>query len=235
MEAGGGRIEVGRVFSEVFSIYGAQAGPLLGSAAFVVGFVGILNGALAAQDSIPLSLLGTAIEVVAQVLYTGFVVRLVEDVRDGRRDHRVADLFSAAAPAVGPLILNGLLYAIGVFAGFLLLVIPGLILITIWAVTAPSIVIERAGPVEAFGRSRELVRGNGWPVFGTIIVATLINAVVALLALVIAGGSDGGVIVASAIAAIATAPILGLVSSILFFDLGGGDRAAIRAGASPLS
>ena len=56
----------------------------------------------------------------------------------------------------------------------LLLIIPGLILLTIWAVFAPAIVIERIRVIDAFGRSRELVRGNGWPVFGVIIVAFLI-------------------------------------------------------------
>ena len=49
------------------------------------------------------------------------------------------------------------------------MIVPGLILITIWAVVAPSIVVEDKGVFEAFGRSRELVRGNGWKVFVAII------------------------------------------------------------------
>ena len=35
---------------------------------------------------------------IGQVLYTGYVVKLVQDVRDGRRDHTMDELFSAAAP-----------------------------------------------------------------------------------------------------------------------------------------
>jgi hypothetical protein len=32
------------------------------------------------------------------------------------------------------------------------------------------IVLENRGAIEAFGRSRELVRGHGWNVFGTIAI-----------------------------------------------------------------
>ena len=56
----------------------------------------------------------------------------------------------------------------------MLLIVPGLFLLTIWAVTAPAIVVERRGAIEAFGRSHELVRGEGWTVFGAIVVAFLI-------------------------------------------------------------
>ena len=40
--------------------------------------------------------------------------------------------------------------------------------------TAPAIVVERRGAIEAFGRSYELVRGDGWTVLGVIVVALLI-------------------------------------------------------------
>ena len=50
-----------------------------------------------------------------------------------------------------------------------------------WAVIAPVIVVERRGVFDAFGRSRQLVRGNGWPVFGTVLVAFLIAAVASIV------------------------------------------------------
>lgn len=56
--------------------------------------------------------------------YTGFVVRLVQDVRDGRRHQAVGDLFSSAAPAIGALIVLGILFAIGVAIGLALVIIP---------------------------------------------------------------------------------------------------------------
>ena len=94
--------------------------------------------------------------------------------RDGRRDSGVGDLFSAATPFILPLIGFGILFGIGVTIGFLLLVVPGLILLTFWSVGAPAIVVEGIGPIDAFGRSWRLVRGDAWSVFGTLLVVLLI-------------------------------------------------------------
>jgi hypothetical protein len=103
-----------------------------------------------------------------------------------------------------------------------LLIVPGLYLATIWAVIAPAIVIERRGIFDAFGRSRQLVKGNGWPVLGTIVVAYLI-AIVATLAFTAIGGAiaNGPLvrIVFSALASTLAAPVGALVAAILYFRL----------------
>src|SRR5262249_23051380 len=158
---------------EAFETYGSYVAPLLSGAAIVIGIAAIINSLCAISGSLALVLLGGIISLVAQVLYTGYVVKLVQDVRDGRLDHSMGELFSAAAPFIGTLILNGILYGIAVAIGFFLLTVPGLILVTIWAVVAPSIVVENQGVIDAFGRSRELVRGQGWGVFFTIFIAFL--------------------------------------------------------------
>jgi hypothetical protein len=224
MEAGGTHIESGRVISEAFENYRNYAGPLLAVALLVVGIAGVISGVLGASDRLLLALLGLIVYIAAGVLYTGYVVKLVQDVRDGRRDHSVEELFKAAAPYIGTLILNGILAAIGIGIGLVLLIVPGLILITIWAVVAPAIVVEGAGVIEAFGRSRDLVRGNGWPVFGAIVIAYLIILVVSFVTAGVgdAIADDAGHVILGTIGDILAAPILALVASALFFDLGGG-------------
>ena len=226
MEATGRRIEAGRVIGEAFKTYQSQAGPLLGGALIVIGIAAVINGILAVTGSLALVLLGALIALVASFLYTGYVVKLVQDVRDGRRDNSVGELFSAAAPYIGTLILNGILAGIAITIGFILIIIPGLILLTIWAVISPSIVVEDQGVISAFGRSRELVRGNGWSVFGAIVLAFLIVFAVSLIAgLIGAALGDAGRVILQAVANVLTAPVAALVSSILFFDLGGGSGA----------
>jgi hypothetical protein len=224
MEATGNRIEPGRVIGEAFETYQSQAGPLLGGALIVIGIAGVIEGILAITGSLILALLGVLIGLAASFLYTGYVVKLVQDVRDGRRDFTVGELFSHAAPFVGTLVLNGILAGIAI--GFVLIIVPGLILLTIWAVIAPSVVVEDRGVFEAFARSRELVRGHGWQVFGAIVLAFLIVFVVGLVASIVGAaiGNVGQVILQTA-ASVATAPVAALVSSILFFDLGGGSGA----------
>jgi hypothetical protein len=227
MEASVNRIEPGRVIGEAFETYQSQAGPLLGGALIVIGIAGLIEGVLAVTGSLVLVLIGVLIGLAASFLYTGYVVKLVQDVRDGRRDFSVGDLFSHAAPYVGTLVLNGILAGIAIAIGFVLIIVPGLILLTIWAVIAPSIVVEDRGVFEAFGRSRELVSGNGWNVFGAILIAFLIVFAVGLVASIIGAAiGDAGRVVLQAVANVLTAPVAALVASILFFDLGGGAGAA---------
>jgi hypothetical protein len=223
MEASAQRIDPGRVIGEAFQTYQQHASPLLGGAVIVIGIAGVASGLLGMTDSLVLLLLGILIGLAAGFLYTGYVVKLVQDVRDGRRDLSVGELFSHAAPYVGTLILNGILAAIAIAIGFALIIVPGLILLTIWAVISPSIVVEDKGVIEAFGRSRELVRGNGWPVFGAIVLAFLIVIAVGIVAGIIGASiGDAGYVILQVIANVLTAPVMALVSSILFFDLGGG-------------
>lgn len=226
MEATANRIEPGRVIGEAFETYRSHAGALLGGAVIVIGIAGVIEGLLLITGSLILTTLGLLIGLAASFLYTGYVVKLVQDVRDGRRDFTVGELFSHAAPFVGTLVLNGILAGIAIAIGFVLIIVPGLILLTIWSVIAPSIVVEHRGVFEAFGRSRELVRGHGWQVFGAIVLAFLIVFVVGIIASAIGAAiGDAGRVILQPIANVLTAPVAALVSSILFFDLGGGSDA----------
>jgi hypothetical protein len=227
------RVSVGGVVNETFSIYGQNAWALIGSSIVVFVIVGVASGLLQNSGGVVLALLAAIVRLAGYALYTGFVVKLVDDVRDGRRDQTVGDLFSSAAPAIVPLIAFGILYAIGVTIGLILLIVPGLILLTLWSVGAPAIVVEGAGPIEAFGRSWRLVRGEAWSVFATLVVILLIVIAIGVVFGAIATPiSDGAILAASIISSVITAPIFALAVSVMFFDLGGGRAADAPAAAT---
>lgn len=214
------KLDVGDTLSEVFSTYRAQAGVLLPVAFWLFLVVAIVNGLIATSLAlVPISL---AISVIAATLYQGMVVGLVRDVQSGRRNSSAGELLRSAAPVILPLIGASLLSGLGVGLGIVLFVVPGLILLTIWAVIAPVIVVERSGAIPAFGRSRALVRGNGWRVFGAILVAFLITFIAGLVLGAIGAGVANGAIVRivfNAIAATLTAPIGALLAAVLYFRL----------------
>lgn len=219
------RISVGEVISETFSIYSQNLGALLGSAIVVFIVVGLVAGILQSAGGLILILLATAVRLAGQALYTGFVVKLVQDVRDGRRDLGVGDLFSAASPFILPLIGFGILFGIGVTIGFLLLVVPGLILLTFWSAGAPAIVVEGIGPIDAFKRSWQLVRGDAWAVFGVLLVVFLIVIVIGVVLGAIAtpiGDGEASTWIASIISTTITAPIFAIAVTVLYYDLAGG-------------
>jgi hypothetical protein len=223
------KLDIGATLSQVFSTYGAQAGVLLPLALGLFLVVAIVNWIIV--GSFFLFPIGVAVSVIAATLYQGMVVNLVSDVQDGRRDFSIEDLVRATGPVVLPLIGAGLLAGIGIGIGFLLLIVPGLILVTIWSVIAPVIVVEHSGVLAAFGRSRELVRGNGWQVFGVIVVVYIIVFVIeAILGGIGSGVSESAVvrIVFNLAGETIAAPITALVAAVIYFRL-----IAIRGGTAP--
>jgi hypothetical protein len=223
------KLDTADTIGQAFSIYGSQAGVLLPVAFALFLLVAVVNGLVAGElVLLPLTFFVT---VIASTLYQGMVVELVHDVQDGRRDSSVGELVRSIAPVLLTLIGAGILAGLGIGIGFLLLIVPGLILATIWSVIAPSIVVERKGVFEAFGRSRELVRGNGWQVFGVILTVFVIVFVVRLLLGAIAAGIDDstGVRIAfDLVASTLTAPISALVAAVLYFKL-----RALKEGTAP--
>jgi hypothetical protein len=70
----------------------------------------------------------------------------------------------------------GFLAYIGIVLGTVLLIVPGIILFTMWSVALPANTVERTGILGSLARSRELTRGRRWRVFGTTLVPVLISA-----------------------------------------------------------
>jgi len=229
------KIDVGTAVSKVFAIYRAHAGPILTLSAIIVGVSGIVAALLTAASPV-LGILGAIIGLIASAILTGMIVELARDVQDGTLDSSIGGLYETAKPYIVPLILAALLTGIGIAIGFVLLIIPGLILLTIWSVYAPAIVLEGKGVVDSLRRSRELVRGNGWQVFGIIVVFFLLFVVLGILVSAI-GGAAGAVL--RVIANIFTAPFVALASAVVYFELlgardGGSAPAAATPGETPL-
>jgi hypothetical protein len=229
------QLDVGATLREAFELYRDQAGILLPVAFWLFLAVAIVDGLTA--EELSLFWLGIVVGLAIATLYQGIVVGLVRDLRDGRRDSSVRDLIRLALPVVGPLLGAGILYGLGVGAGIVLLVVPGLYLATVWAVVAPVIVVERRSVFDAFGRSRQLVRGEGWQVFKVIVTAFLLAAFASLffteLAELIASGPLVRIVFA-ALAATLTAPITALVASVLYFRLLSNKEEAVEAVPDPL-
>ena len=214
-------IDVGDAIRRVLRIYVEQAPVLMPVAAVVFVFTGVLSTVLVNASS-GLRLLALLISFVASVLFTGMVVELVADVQNGRRDATPGKLLSAVTPVLGQLILVGLVAGVAIGIGFVLILVPGLILLTLWFVAAPVIVLERPPGLRALGRSRELVRGNAWQVFGVILVLYVLVGIVSFIIEGIADSAGSGVgIVVRVIVGVLTAPLLALAASVLYFELRG--------------
>lgn len=224
-------LDVGAVIRSVLRIYVEEAPVLMPVAAAVFAVTGILAALLLAASP-ALGLVGVIVSLVAIVVFTGMVVELVSDVQEGRRDSSPRQLLRAVAPVVGQLLLVGLVAGVCIVAGLVLFVVPGLILITVWSVAAPVIVLERPAGLRALGRSRELVRGSGWRVFGVILVLDILVVVLASgLQLAADSAGAGAGIVVRVVVGVLTAPLSALASAVMYFELRRAATAQPLAGA----
>jgi hypothetical protein len=87
------------------------------------------------------------------------------------------------------------------------------------------IVLERVAAMESFGRSRELVRGNGWNVFGVIVLTVLIliaaAIVLGIVFAIVLNALPEGVqgYVQTLVSNTLTAPFLALAWTLMYFRL----------------
>jgi hypothetical protein len=130
-----------------------------------------------------------------------------------------------------PLIALGIVYWIGQIIGFVLLIIPGIWLYAAWSVRVPAMLIERAGPFRALGRSRRLVEGRWWPTAGVLLVSTIMVAVIgdvieAAIGAVALSSATPSVLVAvvisvlgSIVSGVLLQPFSAAVVTVLYYDL----------------
>ncbi len=202
--------------SRIWEIYLDQFGVLFGTAVLLYAVQFVI--AIVLPTSLALSLV--VVFWALSILYQGMVVELVQDVQDGRRDHAVSQLLRSVEPVFWPLAAVSILFGIGVAIGFVLVIIPGLILLVLWSVIAPVTVLERPGVFAAFGRSREIVRGNSWNVFGVIVIVFVIVFLISIAAGLAASGlgSVGRALIQWGVDS-AVAPVAALSASVLYFEL----------------
>jgi hypothetical protein len=162
------------VFGEAWELYKAHWRHFF-SIAFIVfvllAVIGLLLAALLGWLGL---VIGAFISLAGTFWLQGALIQAVSDVRDGRADLSVSETFSQVYPKVWTIIGTGILLGLAIAVGLFLLIVPGLYLMTIWIAVIPAIVLENRSIGEAFGRSRELVRGYGWNVFGMIVLTVLI-------------------------------------------------------------
>lgn len=173
-------MSVGDVLSEAFSLYGRFFWRLVGTAAIVFVVLDLIAALLfqigkgSAAGTAFLGLISLIVTLVGSFWVQGALVEAVQDVRDGKIDATIGELYARVSPRLPALIAAGILAGLGIGIGFILLIAPGLFLLTRWSLIVPAIVLERLRAGDSFGRSNELVKGASWPVLGVIVVSGII-------------------------------------------------------------
>jgi hypothetical protein len=127
--------------------------------------------------------------VVASLLIWGGITHMAAGAYAGERITWQQGL-AAAWRRLLPLLGAVLLTAAAVMVGLVLLVIPGILLFLMFFAIIPVVMLERRGPIEAMGRSRQLARAAWGRIFGVLLILVLI-ILIPSLAFGVAAGAMG--------------------------------------------
>jgi hypothetical protein len=166
-------------------------------------------------------------------LLQGGLVEIVRGLHvDGDDEPSALAALQRASGRVWKLVRVSFLSALGIGLGFLLLVVPGFVLLTRWAVAVPAAMLEDGTARDALRRSRAIVAGNGWNVFKVIFAVGVLNALVSIP--FVAASRGAGLLgwwVATTLAAMLTAPYTAHALTVVYYALCEPDRpVALDAG-----
>src|SRR5918992_3378457 len=132
-------MQAGGIIGRSWELYKAHWRHLIPIALIVYVLVSLLALLLVVLLGWAGAVAGFLIAVAGIFWIQGALVLAVDDVRDGRADLSISDTLGRVRPKLNTLTLAGLLAALGITAGLLLLIVPGLILLTIWLLIVPAI------------------------------------------------------------------------------------------------
>jgi hypothetical protein len=128
---------------------------------------------------------GVIVGLLSLILQATIIYAAASDLNG--RPVSVADSLRAGLYAFIPLVAIGILTGLAVGIGFILLIVPGVMLALAWCVVVPIFVVERPNIMDVFGRSAALTRGNRWRILGLFCIF-----IVAILVVELVFGIVGG-------------------------------------------
>jgi hypothetical protein len=179
--------------------------------------------ALAASHGrgVMLSILALALSIGGVALLQGGLVEIVRGLHEnGDDDPSVVAALSRASGRVLKLVRVSFLVGLGVGLASLLFVIPGLMLLTRWAVAVPVAMLEDGSARGALRRSRAIVGNNGWNVFKVLFAVGVLNVIVVLPLTLTAPGSGPFVAwIATTLASALVAPYAAHALTVVYYAL----------------
>jgi hypothetical protein len=209
------------VLGEAWALYRRHAPHFILISFVIYLVVAVINALLSWALGSAGAFIGLIFSLFGMFLLQAALVKAVQDVRDGTVDLDLRATIAAALPFVGSVALASILASIGIAIGFVLIIVPGLILLTFWSLIVPEIVIGGAGALDSFGRSWRTVRGYAWNVFGTFILVflILIAAQIVLSVVLLALPAGWRSFIADLVSGTLVAPFLAAVVTLVYYRL----------------
>lgn len=90
----------------------------------------------------------------------------------------IGQCLRSGARRLFPIAATTLLFSLGVGLGFVALLIPGIILMCLWAFAIPVCAVEGVGPIESLKRSAFLVKNYRLELFFLIVISSILSVLI---------------------------------------------------------
>jgi hypothetical protein len=220
-------LSVGEILDVSFTLYRRHFATLGTVALLCSGLPVLLSLYIEASggvlQNLSLTLVYYVIFTVLSSIATAATVFVVSESYLGR-PLTAAGALRRAAPMLGRLIVCSLLFAIVVGFGFILFLVPGLVLLCGLLMAFPSLVLETGNsPTGALSRSWSLTRGSRWRMLGllTTMVILLYVPIVALgtIATVVFPSNGTLMLAVVGVMQMLLYPLLYCVLTVAYYDL----------------
>jgi hypothetical protein len=117
--------------------------------------------------------------ILSVLLQATFIIATVKDLNG--QPVSLGDCIGQAIGKLLPLIGLGVLMTLGIMAGMILLIIPGLILALMWIVASPVMMAEDKGIIDSLKRSAELTKGSKRWIVLLFVVYIILSSILGML------------------------------------------------------
>lgn len=234
------KLDIGRVIQTTLAIVGRNFGLLAGLSGLMI----VVPYALILAVTIPFAgsfMTGGAPAAMAALfpLILGFllVFALIWAAFQAAAMHVAITDLNGARPDFGtslgvgvrnalPVIAVVILAMLAVWAGLILLIVPGIMIAIAFILAVPARVVEKVGVFQSFSRSRALTRNNRWRIFALLFVYMITVWVLELVIASLTGGfnpTNMGFIVLRGLMGLVVSFVGGMVTTTgiatLYFEL----------------
>lgn len=217
------RLDIGRVLQGTFSVIGRNFVTFLVLSLIFAGLPSVLTtlGLSQMRATGPTTfnmpqwqvlIPSWLVAIVANSVLQGALVHATVSDLNGR-PARIADCLATGLRHFLPLIAIGILSALGIAVGAMLLLVPGIMLACAWCLAVPSEVVERTTIMSSFRRSRDLTRGNRWRIFGLFALYVILSWVIQMVLAGVFAGVTGNISAASLMITPVIAVINGMIGA----------------------
>ncbi len=217
MNAQNGHLDIGGVFDSTTEIYKNCFGTV-----WIVALVLLIpaNIIVALLGNGILGIIGSLISLAASAWLMGSIIKIVQDVEaDGRVDMSVGEILGAVWPRIIPIILLEIVVGILVAIGLVFLIVPGVILALMWAVSLPALVVEDKGVFDSMSRSSDLTRENRMRILGLAILILILYLVLIIVVALLAAITPILGIIVGIVLGVLIYPYIAIISTVLYFNL----------------